>query len=89
MEEGYSDSFMWSLWSLDRIVSENLNYSRPHILFADFMIHSYFYCFKYEDAEISSVYVDYFNEEEPHRVADSVENFFELYLSDPQKIQIN
>ena len=44
MKDGESDSHLWTLWSLDRVIQETLSYNRPHILFADFLIDSYFYC---------------------------------------------
>lgn len=31
MMDGESDSRMWSLWSLNRVVSENSRYERPYI----------------------------------------------------------
>jgi hypothetical protein len=43
MKEGESDSHMWELWSIERLVSENSGYGRPHILFADFLINSHLY----------------------------------------------
>ena len=55
MEDGESDSHLWSLWSLEKVVSETSRYSRPYILFADFSINSHLYCFKYENEEESSV----------------------------------
>jgi hypothetical protein len=80
------DSFLWSLWSLERVVAENESRSRPHIWFADSMIDAYRYCFKYEGADNSSVCVDWLNGEEPERVANHVNEFFTLYLEDPAKI---
>lgn len=61
MEDGECDSHMWSLWKLDRVVSETDAYGRPYILFADFLINSHFYCFKYKNEEQSSVVIDYTN----------------------------
>src|SRR5215207_2006381 len=49
MAEGESDSYVWSLWPLGKVVAENADYSRPHLLFADLLIHSHLYCFRYED----------------------------------------
>jgi hypothetical protein len=80
------DFRFWSLWSLDRVVTENLRYDRPYILFADFLINSHFYCFKYESSERSSVCIEYFNGEEPERIADSINDFFDLYLRSPEKL---
>ena len=86
MTDGESDSRVWSLWSLKRVVSENSRYDRPYILFADFLINSHLYCFKYENDERSAVCVDYFNGEEPERIAYSVNEFFELYLKSPRDL---
>jgi hypothetical protein len=88
MAEGESDSHAWSLWSLARVASENSRYERPYILFADFLIDSHLYCFKYNDEESSSVCVDYFDGEEPECVAESVAEFFELYLRSPEKLDV-
>lgn len=82
------DSHAWTLWPLDRVVSENSHYNRPYILFADFLINSHCYCFTYEDDERSSVCIEYFNGEEPERVANSVNEFFETYLSNPRKLDM-
>ncbi len=82
------DSNLWSLWPLQRVVLENAEYDRPHILFADFLINSHCYCFKYENDEKSSVCVEYFNGEEPTRVADSVNDFFETYLRNAEKLEM-
>lgn len=88
MKSGEMDSNMWSLWPLQRVVSENAKYDRPHILFADFLINSHCYCFKYESNEKSSVCVEYFNGEEPTCVADSVNDFFEIYLRNAEKLEM-
>jgi hypothetical protein len=88
MEEGESDSHMWSLWSLERVVTENSRYKRPYILFADFLLDSHLYCFKYESMETSAVCVDYFNGEEPELVARSVKEFFEAFVTDAAKLRM-
>lgn len=82
------DHLFWSLWSLDRVVAENLRYDRPYILFADFLIDSHFYCFRYENDERSSVCVEYFNREEPKPLAESVSDFFDLYLKSPGQLEM-
>ena len=87
MEDGEMDE-LFSLWPLERVVSESSCYGRPHIPFADFLINSHFYCFRYESAERSSVCVDYLNGEEPERVAGSVSEFLELYLREPGKLEM-
>jgi hypothetical protein len=82
MADEQSDSRFWSLWSLDRVVSENMRYQRPYLLFADFLIGSHLYCFKYENPECSAVCIDYFNGQEPRVVSNSVSEFFDLYVRD-------
>ena len=81
MNDGDWDGRCWSLWSLDRIASESAKYRRPHLPFADFLINSHLYCFRYENDEQSSVCIDYFNGQEPELVANSVAEFFDLYVA--------
>lgn len=76
MEEGDSDSQMFSLWSFQKAIAQTAGYTQPYILFADFLIDSQLYCFRYENQERSSVVVDYVNGKEPELVAESVEEFF-------------
>ena len=88
MKEGESDSHLWSLWPIERVLSENSRYSRPHILFADFLIDSHLYCFRYNNKQNSSVCVDYLSGEEPEVIAGSVEEFFNVFVSDPAKLRV-
>jgi hypothetical protein len=80
-----ADSFSWSLWTLDRIATENASHDSPYIWFADSIIDAYRYCFKYEDANNSAVFVDWLNKEEPQLVAENVSEFFTYYLDNPEK----
>jgi len=83
------DSYqLWSLWPLKQILAENSTYKRPYIQFADFLINSHCYCLKYESETASAVLVDFFDGEEPKRVADSLVEFFELYLTDANRLEI-
>ena len=86
MEHGYSDSHMWSLWVLNRVIAETSLYDRPYTLFADFLIDSHFYCFQYENEERSSVALDYLNGEEPELLARSFEEFFEMLNHDAARL---
>lgn len=86
MEEADSDSRMLSLWSFQKAIAETARYTRPYILFADFLIDSHRYCFRYENQERSSVVVDYVNGEEPELVAKSIEEFFRILNSDAAKL---
>jgi hypothetical protein len=86
MKDGGWDDYCVSFWSLDKVVAENSGYARPHILFADVLIHSYCFCFRYENAERSSVCVELFDDSEPELIAGSVDEFFDLYLRNARKL---
>jgi hypothetical protein len=88
MKDCNSDSHLWSLWSLERVISETSRYTRPYILFADFLINSHFYCFKYENEERSSVAVDYLDGTEPETLAGSVQEFFEMLNNDAARLRM-
>jgi hypothetical protein len=88
MEDGNADSHLLSLWSLERVISETSRHNRAYILFADFLIGSHLYCFKYENEERSSVGVDYLDGEEPELLAESVEEFFEFLNNDAARLRM-
>jgi hypothetical protein len=87
-EDWTTDDYLWSLWPLSRIAKAHAeaDYTRPYILFSDFCIRSYMYCFRYLSLETSSVSVDYFDGHEPVLVAHSVAEFFEIYCSEPGRV---
>jgi len=81
----------WGLWSLNRIVEWNTKASewskavqRKQIGFADVMIDSFFFCFQYENENVSSVWVE--TGEELRLAANSVSEFLAIFLSDPKKL---
>lgn len=86
MEDGWMDDECLTLWTLGRVLDENLKQARPQLLFMDFLIDSHFYGLQREDAETSSVYVDYFDDAPSRRVADSLDEFFRLRLRDPSRL---
>lgn len=88
MQDNEPDANSVSFWPLEQVVSGNSSYARPYIMFADFLNYSHCYCFRFEDDERSSVCVEYFNEEEPELIANSVEEFFNLYLKNPEQLRI-
>ena len=88
MADGESDSHFWSLWPLEKVISETTRYNRPYILFADFLINAHLYCLKYENDEESSVAIDYVNGDEPKTVARSLDEFFRVFDSDAGKVEM-
>lgn len=86
MDDGEMDDRLLCLWTLERLVMQNSKHARPHLRFADFLINSHCYGLKFKDDENSSVYVDHFDDEASLCVADSLDEFFHLYLNDPSRI---
>jgi hypothetical protein len=78
------DGGLWSLWSLARLRRENEDNPQRGdlVIFADFLISSHTYGLHYEDETVSSVYIL----EGGDRMAESLERFLELYLSDPDSV---
>jgi hypothetical protein len=74
-----------TLWTLEQVVTENLKSPRPQLLFMDFLINSHCYGLQYEDANTSSVYIDYFVGE-TQRVANSLDEFFQISMTDCMKL---
>ena len=80
------DNSLLSVWTLDEIAKKNTIVS-DLICFADFLIESHRYAFKYENENVSSIYSDC---ESPEfiKIADSLEQFFDLYLMNPNEIYL-
>jgi hypothetical protein len=88
MEDRESDEHLFSLWSLDRVKTDHARYPCRGIVFADFLIDSHFYFFQFEDEHRSSVYVDFGSEMSSQLIAESVNEFFELYLVSPARLEL-
>lgn len=86
VSEGEMDSELFSFWTLKEIIEENLRLKSEVALFADFLIFSHCYGFKYENLMISSVYIDWLGQFPLTKVADSVEEFFDIYLKNPNDL---
>jgi len=64
----------------------NAVYGRPQIAFSDGLVDSFYFCFQYENELVSSIWIDQFDDTVPVRVADSLAEFFDLYLHEPGRI---
>lgn len=79
MKDGAMDDNLWSFWSLEQLVKENAVLRRPGLFFADFLIYSTQYFFRFESPDRSSVWLD----DGQELLADSISEFFEKYLKNP------
>lgn len=87
MSDGEIDSEAIDFWSLEQLEKENLNTKSELTLFADFLIFSHCWGYKFENQKRSSVHIDYFSKRHRYvKVADSLKEFFELYLENPDNI---
>lgn len=84
---------LWSFWSLDEIRFQNqdqkLRRKRPFVMFADWLISSHVYCFRYESPDASSVFISHDGwslEAEP--IACGVATFLEMLLDHPNEVQV-
>src|SRR5688572_1942464 len=78
-----TDESFWCLWSLEEIRKENKVFSPFGVLFSDYMISCWCYRVRANQGATSSILVDYFDGKAPSVVAESVEEFVEIYLKDP------
>ena len=81
MTDSAEDSDLWSCWSIEKILHETQSYKREGVLFADWCIHSHIHLVRRESATRSSVWVDFFSDDEPQKVSDSLDDFLERYLA--------
>ncbi len=84
MDENDSDSELLTFWTVEKILFEN-SFKDEKVYFADFLIDSHHYYFKYKDSETSAIYVGY-DETDRYKIADSFDEFFELYLNDVNEL---
>lgn len=81
-------SIFFGLWSLERATKEALSFPVPFIPFADGMISACIYCLKYENPDVSSVWVTYLNNEPPIMLVSSLNEAFGLLLSNPSRLHL-
>lgn len=76
------DSVCFSFWTVERILKENKTNSEL-TFFADGLINAHWFGFKFENENISSIHI-YWEENQIEKVADSFDEFFEIYLTSPE-----
>src|SRR4051794_40297698 len=64
-----ADSDLWSCWNIEKILQESRSYERKGVLFADWCIHSHLHLVRPESGARSSVWVDFFSDDEPQKVS--------------------
>jgi hypothetical protein len=89
-EDGVYCLNQWSLWSIEKIREENEFNPSQDIWFADYLICSHYFCLRAEDSLASSVHVQLYDNSgfQSLKVADSLTQFLQLLLSDPQLVHV-
>lgn len=77
------DSTCFSFWTFERILAENKPNSEL-IFFADFLINSHWYGFKFENEKASSIHI-FWEENQIEKIANSFDDFFENLIINPEK----
>lgn len=80
------DNAFWRLWPLSEVDARNSEANSFGVLFSDYMLDCWAYRVKPNDENTSSVYVDYFDERDPIRVAHSLAEFFDRYIENAERL---
>ncbi len=83
MADDNMDAICFTFWTVEKVLSENKPNSKL-IFFADFLIYSHLYGFRFENENISSIHI-YWGENQIEKIADSFDEFFENYLTKPER----
>jgi hypothetical protein len=84
MEAG--DGTLWRLWPLSVVDNRKSDANEYGVLFSDYLLESWAYRVKPRDSETSEVYVDYFDGRASVLVARSLDQFFDMYLEDADRL---
>ncbi len=80
------DDELWRLWPLSEVVERKSDTNECGVLFSDYLLDSWAYRVKPNDAETSSVFVDYFDGRNPLLVARTLEQFFVAYVENADRL---
>lgn len=74
------DDKLWRLWPLHEVAERKGESNEFGVLFSDYLIDSWGYRVKPNDAGSCAVYVDYYNGTDPILVANTLAEFFDSYV---------
>jgi uncharacterized protein VirK/YbjX len=82
--DGEPDSECMTFWTVEKILAEYQKESQ-YVVFADFLFDSHWYAFKTDDENTASIHL-YYGDNETVKISNSLNEFFELYLTEPAKL---
>jgi hypothetical protein len=80
------DDQMWRLWPLSEVDDRKSEANQFGVLFSDYLLDSWAYRVRPNDADTSAVYLDYFDGRDPLLVANTLEQFFDLYEAGADRV---
>ncbi len=80
------DGNLWRLWPLSEVDARKADVNDFGALFASYLVDSWGYRVKGNDANTSVVYVDYFDGRACVPVARTLEHFFDQYLANADRL---
>ncbi len=83
------DGQLWRLWPLAEVADRTSEANDFGVLFSDYLLDSWAYRITPNDMDTSAVYVDYFDGRDPFLVARTLEQFFDSYLQDADRLLNN
>ena len=83
--DGEMDDLGFSLWPIWRVEMQNTGSVHNDLAFADVLLDACWCYFRFETEFHSSVYGGY----DCRRLANSIDEFFRLYLADPVKLDLS
>jgi hypothetical protein len=83
------DNEYWRLWPLSEIVERFAEANEYGVLFSDYCLDCWAYRIKPRDSTTTAVYVDHFDGKPPSMVAESLTQFFDLYVANARNLLDN
>lgn len=83
---GMMDNEYWRLWPLSEIEERLAAANEFGVLFSDYCLDCWAYRIKPNGSGSSAVYVEHFDGKSPSMVAESLEQFFDLYVANARDL---
>ncbi|WP_323140323.1 hypothetical protein [Massilia phyllosphaerae] len=80
------DNQLWCLWPLAVVDKRKSEANEFGVLFSDYLLDAWVYRVKPNDMDTSAVYVDYFDGKPPPLVAETLEQFFDKYVTNAERL---
>jgi hypothetical protein len=80
------DDKLWRLWPLSEVADRKAEANEFGVLFSDYLLDSWAYRVKPNDSDTSAIYLDRFDGRAPFLVAKTLDQFFDMYVEDADRL---